>query len=193
MIKNYRKFVNEEFNKEEFEKKSFQRAGDATIISFIKKNDYDGIRYLVDNGYHIKNKKKLLLPALKSLNFDMLDFLSDKLNINIANCGVTVNDISWHSIANIKKKLEIAKIIIQNGGKFASRAIYIPDEMKCFYKKSKSDKAERFMKFCDWTHEFIDWLLDNYPENYIVCRKYLPDHLKSKYGYLVAADDHDLI
>lgn len=94
--------------------------------------------------------------------------------------------------------IEALKTITKYGYEFESdygRHNYFEmylSENKGWIGKNKNGESIYDIKILKGAEPFIDWLLENYPDNYRLCKNFLPDILKKKYDYLEQSNNYNL-
>jgi hypothetical protein len=191
------KYINlfEKFSKEDYlklkkdkEDNLIQTLGNEFIEDIIKDGDFDGLNFLLSTGYDYKeyDDENLLVVALKNNQMKIFDFLlKNKYAPDFEN---GVNSISLQDIVGrknydkpnkiTKEGIEMLKTITEYGYKFYDGRYNLIE----IYLAELAGVGK--YKFIDGVEPFIDWLLENYPENYRLTKKFLSDELKNKYSYL---------
>jgi hypothetical protein len=134
----------------------------------------------------------------------MLDYL---LEVNYApDWENAINSVCLSDIIGLRKyyepniitpeMIESLKIITKYGFEFEhDKYNYIEmylSENKGWIGKNKNGESIYNIKIMDGAEPFIDWLLENYPKNYRLCKNFLSDELKKKYEYLDQATKYNL-
>lgn len=202
MIKVYEKFTESDYlkRKQKKEKKLTQKMGEHYIIDIVAEGDFEGLKYLQDRGFSLANCdvfENLLTIALKNNQMEMLDYLLNKSDY-FDNAGwekeLPINSIHIPDLIGEKKydgtnkatpeAIEWLKTITKLGFNFGGSHNLI----ELYLCQLKNGKEE----LIDGIEPFIDWLLENYPENYSLCKDVLPENLKLKYKYLEESNKYNL-
>jgi len=83
--------------------------------------------------------------------------------------------------------VEKLKIITKKGFNFYDGKYNLVDLYLCEINHKYTGR-----KLIDGVENFIDWLLENYPNNYSLCKDVLTDELKKKYNYLENSNKYNL-
>lgn len=199
MITLFEKFKQEDFlTFKEKEEKKLQKAmitkfGKKNMENFVRDGDIEGVKFLLNNKFDLLNfdsKENLLVIAIKNNNLEMLNFLLDQKyatgyknqidSIHIPDI-IGQHDLDENKVVT-EDMIEKLKVITKYGYNFEHgqhNLIYLYLTESAGYVNGKY-----LRKFIDGLEPFIDWLLDKYPENYKLCKDYLPSTLKNKYNYL---------
>ncbi len=177
---------------EKLQKSMINKFGKKNMIKFVKTGNLDGIKFLMNNKFDLLNfdSENLLVIALKNNKMDVFDYLTKQKYAtgykNQVDC-ISLSDIIGkydynNPLVITKKMVKELKIITQYGFSFSDdRYNYI--ELYLTYNKGY-ENGEYRREFFNGLLPFIDWLLENYPKNYKLCKDFLPDDLKNKYKYL---------
>lgn len=178
-------------DKEEKEQELNQKLGDDYVIDIVAYGDFDGLNYLINTGWDIKecdSVENLLVIALKNNQMKMLDYLlNNYADIN----SITLSDIIGKKDYNnpnkvSKEDIEILKLMVKKGYIFDNDDYNLIDLY--FTENGKNGKNKLWEGF----EPFIDWLLENYPNNYKLVKHLLSDNLKKKYYYLENINKYNL-
>lgn len=188
-IKLYDNFSVKEYTdlKKEKENELIQELGDNFIIDIIKNEDFNGLKYLLKTGYDLRNcgaNENLLVVALLNNKYKMFDYL---LNNYETIDSISLGDIikKKYDEKNIvsKNQIEILKKITEKGYKFEDDK-YNYFELYLVENVYKGNNNYIKIPF-DGLIPFIDWLFENYPENYkLFTNIELPKEIRNKYKYL---------
>jgi len=212
-FKLYEKFAESEYlrRKVEEEKKMFQKLGESYIKEIVAEGDFEGLNYLLNNGFSLKDCEdddNLLTIAIKNNQPEMVDYLINKSDYfedkGWSGKDDYINSISPNDIVgqrDYNKKQIISKEAVEwlktitklgynfNDGNYNLIELYLCETNYNFdgYQKSLIEGVE----------PFIDWLLENYPENYPLVKDCLngskeADDIKKKYKYLDDSDKYNL-
>jgi hypothetical protein len=206
-IQLFEKFSKEKYSKikNELENKLIQDLGDKFIIDIVAEGDFDSLKYLEDTGYNFVEfgDENLLVVALMNNKMKMFDYLLkeyDKVNSNwdVINSIRLKNLLGEDEIkgvdVNINKTIEWLKIITKYGYNWNDNynyiELYLCEDVPDGVDKNGQGKYKKILK--DGLEPFIEWLIDNYPENYKIAKNCLPERLLKKYKHLDNADKYNL-
>lgn len=171
-----------DFKKEE-ESKILNNFGDKNLEKFCLDSDYNGLNFLFNNGYSADDYEgdNPFVIAVNNLNIKLLEYLIPKISFGYKN---PINSIVLSKIieeSNIgKDDITKLKIITKYGYNFGlknmkdySNINYISLYL-CKYDGEKNIIISKL-------EPFIDWLLEYYPDNYILCRDVISDKLRKKH------------
>ena len=209
-LKMYEKFTEQDYSnaKKKREQKGIQKLGDKFIVDIVENGDFDGLNYLLSTGYNLHESapnENLLTSAIRNNQLEMVDYL---LKINYAGDYENgINSISLTDLIGEKKygndknyvtpeALEWLKTITKYGFEFYDGShnlieLYLT-ENNGYIGKNKNGENIYDIQFISGAEPFIDWLLENYPENYPYCKKFLSDKLKNKYDYMEEANKYNV-
>jgi hypothetical protein len=208
MIILFEKFIEKKYidAKNKRDQRGIQKLGDKFIVDIVENGDFDGLNYLLKTGYNIQESgqdENLITVAVKSNQLEMLDYLlNNKYAFDYENGidSIVLSDLVGQNHIGDKKKItseavEWLKIITKYGYSFYDGnnliELYLT-EVNGYKGKDKDGKYIYKEEFIDGVEPFIDWLLENYPENYPYCAKALSDKLKKKYDYLEHSNKYNL-
>jgi hypothetical protein len=207
MIKVFEKFTEADYlkAKKKKEKRLIQKLGNKFIVDIVREGDFDGLNYLLDNGYDIANAgdiiSNLFATALENDQFKMIEYLLQSNYANGWGDDSSINSISLPDIIGEKKydgskrvitpkMVEMLKNMVKYGYNFDSNynliELYLTETI---YPNPDHNPKKILMPGVE---PFIDWLLENHPENYKLCKNFLPDDLKKKYDYLEVAINYNI-
>jgi len=204
--KTYEKFTEAEYlkRKGKKEKKMVQRLGEHYIIDIVAEGDFEGLNYLLNKGFSLKKCSKdenLLVIAIKNNQPEMIDYLINKSDY-FENSGWKgkddyINSISLPELIGQRKAyveqtiskeaVEWLKTITKLGYNFRDESYnYIELYLSRNHYKGNNKYEITLIKGIE---PFIDWLLENYPENYPLVKDCLngskeANDIKKKYKYL---------
>jgi len=205
--KTYEKFTESEYlkRKEKKEKKLIQNLGEHYIQNIVAEGDFEGLYYLLNKGYSLKNScidENLLTVAIKNNQPEMIDYLINKSDyfedtgwsgkddyVNSVDLSDLVNKVTPESAEMLKK---IAKLGYDFGIKSGCNLIELYITENRYTGNGKREKC-----IFKGLEPFIDWLLENYPENYPLVKDFLngskdANDIKRKYKYLDDALKYNL-
>jgi hypothetical protein len=197
-IKLFEKFTELDYSErkkkieKKYSQKLIQKLGDKYIIDVVADGDFDGLKYLLDTGYIIEGDIicVLLVAALKNKQIEMFEWL---LNNEVTINSISLRDIiGQHDYNNSNyvttEMVEMLKIITEHGYDFDDNDNLI----QLYLTEAVGHYPKTMYEFIEGVIPFIDWLLEYYPQNYKLCRDFLPDNLKIKYKYLEDSQKYNM-
>jgi hypothetical protein len=215
--KTYEKFTESEYlkRKEKKEKKLVQKLGEHYIQDVVAEGDFEGLYSLLSKGFSLKdyNVENLLTIAIKNNQPEMIDYLINKSDyfedkgwsgkddyINSVDLSDLVDEQTWGEHKNNKvtpESVEMLKTITKLGYDFGMNKE--PNLIKLYITENRYKGKDIYTGNDIWqscifkgSEPFIDWLLENYPENYPLVKDFLngskeANDIKKKYKYLADA------
>lgn len=196
-LKIFEKFSKNDYlkSKKDKEYELIQSLGDEYIIDIVKYGDIDGLKYILSTGYDLHEcdaNEELLTCALINKQFEMFEYL---LKSNYSEYGV--NSVSIHDILDghsiiTNDMIDIFKVITKKGYAWYNNNNHNNDIKTWLCKVYTVDHVWKHKLF-ETAAPFIDWFLENYPDQYkIVSDIILPEYLIKKYDYLQNAKNFNL-
>lgn len=191
------------------QKKLTQKVGDKFIKDIIIEGDFDGLNYLLNAGYNLSKSlpdENLITVALQNNQLEMLDYLLKSDYITDLDWGNPINCVILSDIVQkdnsyfgdnkpknttkikpeqIEQLKTLANYGYSFGGQYNLIELYLTENT---YRMNGKNEH----KIIEGLEPFIDWLLENYPANYPLCKKFLPDYLRKKYNYLEEGGKYNL-
>lgn len=189
-IRIFEKFSESDYSeaKKKREQKGIQKLGDKFIVDIIENGDFDGLNYLLSTGYNLQDStldENLITKAVISNQLEMLDYLLE--NNYASDWENAINSIAISDIIGQKnynepniitpEMIEALKTITKYGYEFESDGRHNYFEMylsenKGWVGKDENGQSIFDIKILKGAEPFIDWLLENYPDNYRLCKNF---------------------
>lgn len=176
--------------KKEEEDNLIQTLGDEFIIEIVENGDFDGLNYLLNTGYDLQEcgaNEHLLAVALNHNRYKMFNYLLKNYgDINTMALPDITRDKDNNDKPITQDLIDKLKFIAKKGFKFY-------DGKYSYFKLYLCDTSYKGWSIKRELLPFIDWLLENYPENYKYVKDILEDeNLLNKYKYLENSDKYNL-
>ncbi len=206
MITLFENFKISDFNnfkkreEEKLKKSMINKFGKSKLVKFVKTGDLDGIKFLMNNKFDLLSfdSENLLVIALKNNRMKVFDYLTKqkyasgyKNQVDSISLPDIIGRYDYTNPLNITPKMiEELKIITKYGFSFSDEKY---NYIELYFTYSIGFVNGEYKRvFFNGLLPFIDWLLDNYPENYKLCKDFLPEDLKNKYKYLENSSKYNL-
>lgn len=212
--KTYEKFTESEYlkRKEKKDKKQAQKLGEHYILNIVAEGDFDGLNYLLNKGFSLKNmgdSENLLTIAIKNNQPEMIDYLINKSDyledkgwkgkddyINSVSLPDLIGQRNYNRKQSISSEaIEWLKTITKLGYKFHDKKY---NYLELYLSETNYKGNNNYVRnLISGAEPFIDWLLENYPENYPFVKDILQGSkeagdIKRKYKYLDDALKYNL-